>query len=211
MDQEKVWVSQILAGDQAVFAQLIEAYKNPVYNLCYRMLGTPMEAEDAAQETFLRVYSRLHSYDPKRKLSSWVLSIASHYCIDRLRRRRMHTLSWDEIARWGPTTCESTHPEEGMRAQEERDQIARLLSILPANYRLVLVLRYWEDLSYTEIAEITGSTESAVKSRLHRAREMLAQRIIAEVPDYHEDSKEEHLLSGISRMREEEVVRNALP
>lgn len=212
MDQEKVWVSQVLAGDQAIFAKLVEVYKNPVYNLCYRMLGTPMEAEDAAQETFLRVYSRLRSYDPNRKFSSWVFSIASHYCVDRLRRRRIHALSWDEITGREPITHESQHLEEGLRAQEERDQITRLLAVLPANYRLVLILRYWEDLSYAEISEITGTSESAVKSRLHRAREMLTQRLIAEVPDYNGANEEEHSLSGDSTPRDKrKVISNALP
>jgi len=95
-DQELLWLEQARRGDQTAFSRLVEAYQRPVYNLCYRMLGNAPEAEDAAQETFVRMYTKLHTYQPDRKLSSWVLSIASHYCIDRLRLRRGQWLSLDE-------------------------------------------------------------------------------------------------------------------
>jgi len=87
-DQEIIWLEKARRGDREAFGRLVEAYQGPVYNLAYRMLGNAAEAEDAAQETFVRMYTRLHTYRPEHKLSSWVLSIASHYCIDRLRRRR---------------------------------------------------------------------------------------------------------------------------
>ena len=87
------------AGDQSAFGRLVIAYQTPVYNLAYRMLGNAAEAEEAAQETFLRAYTHLRSYDPQRPFRSWLLSIASHYCIDRLRRRRITWLPLeDEIA-----------------------------------------------------------------------------------------------------------------
>ena len=91
-DTESNWIQQARAGDQAAsadaFSRLVEAYQTPIYNLAYRMLGNRTEAEDAAQETFIRAYTRLDTYDPGRKFSSWLLSIASHYCVDVLRRRR---------------------------------------------------------------------------------------------------------------------------
>ena len=87
MDQERAWIEQALAGDQEAFGHLVRAYERPVYNLTYRMLGNSAEAEDAAQETFLRAYSKLATYQPGRKFVNWLLSIASHHCIDRLRRR----------------------------------------------------------------------------------------------------------------------------
>jgi RNA polymerase sigma-70 factor (ECF subfamily) len=134
------------------------------------MLGTAPEAEDAAQETFVRMYTKLHTYQPERKLSSWVLSIASHYCIDRLRRRRGQWLSLDDepIATMLPS--HDRGPEESALREESRDEVQRLVDTLPPAYRVPLVLRYWYDLSYTEIAEVMGLTVQAVKSRLHRAR-----------------------------------------
>ncbi|HIC93846.1 MAG TPA: sigma-70 family RNA polymerase sigma factor [Anaerolineae bacterium] len=177
MDEERAWIRRAMAGDREAFAHLVEAYQTPVYNLAYRMLGDPAEAEDAAQETFLRAYTRLNTYRPERKFSSWLLAIASHYCIDRLRRRRLQWPSLDEV-----TPCLASgddQPEEAAIKQERRDEVQALLDELPAPYRATVILRYWYDLSYREIAEAMGITEGAVKSRLHRARRMLAQQLMA--------------------------------
>jgi RNA polymerase sigma-70 factor, ECF subfamily len=195
---EQTWAHDALAGDQEAFARLVEAYQMPIFNLAYRMLGSPTEAEDAAQETFIRVYARLGSYDPNRKFSSWILSIASHYCVDRLRRRHGTALSMDEIV--GQNWIPDPHlkPEDQTVRHEERELIGRLLNELPAPYRLVIVLRYWQDLGYEEIAEIINDTVSAVKSRLHRAREMMAEKM----------KREE--TRNVETHRERRVTENAL-
>jgi RNA polymerase sigma-70 factor (ECF subfamily) len=173
MEEETAWIQRALAGDQEAFACLVEAYQTAVYNLAYRMLGNAAEAEDAAQETFLRAYTRLNTYDSGRKFSSWLLAIASHHCIDRLRRRRF-ALSLDELPPWRWLSG-SSRPEEVVIRGEERDEVRRLLAQLPPHYRAAVILRYWYDLSYQEIAEAMETTESAVKSTLYRARRMLAQ------------------------------------
>ena len=178
MDQEQGWIEAARRGDRNAFGRLVEAYQGPVYNLTYRMLGNPEEAEDAAQETFLRAYRKLGSYDPTRKFSTWLLSIASHYCIDRLRRRRLTWLSLEDEGL--PAEAMASHqpgPERNLLQSEHEAQIQALLDTLSADYRTVVVLHYWHDLSYEEIAQTTGSTVSAVKSRLFRARRMLAQRL----------------------------------
>ena len=172
-EQEVAWILCARKGDHEAFARLVEAYQVPVYNLAYRMLGSPTEAEDAAQETFIRAYTRLDTYDPGRKFSAWILSIASHHCVDRLRRRG-NTVSMEELSsgQWLPD--ERPKPEDQALVHEQRHIIQHVLQQLPSQYRLVIILRYWQDLSYAEIAEMTRSTEGAVKSRLHRAREMMA-------------------------------------
>lgn len=180
MEQEKLWVAQALRGDQRAFMRLVDAYKTPVYNLCYRMLGHAAEAEDAAQETFVRIYTHLKAYDPQQKLSSWILSVASHYCIDRLRRRRIRWLSLDDLVQTRPLAGDAAREEETVMERESCAEVRDMLQTLPADYRLVIVLRYWQDLSYSEIAQVVGSTESAIKSRLHRARRMLAERLLAQ-------------------------------
>jgi RNA polymerase sigma-70 factor (ECF subfamily) len=180
MDQEGQWVAQALRGDQSAFAHLVDTYKTPIYNLCYRMLGTPTEAEDAAQETFVRVYTHLKGYDPQQKLSSWVLAVASHYCVDRLRRRRINWISLDEEPEWEPPTADAVYPEDVAVENESSAEIRGWLQSLPPEYRLVITLRYWQDLSYEEIARATGTSESAIKSRLHRARAMIAQQVLAQ-------------------------------
>lgn len=179
MEEEKVWIRRAVAGDHEAFTRLVEAYQIPVYNLAYRMLGDAREAEDAAQETFLRAYTHLATYQTDKKFSSWLLSIASHHCIDRLRRRRFTWLSLDELPFLDQATAEGNHPAEAAIRQEERDEVRKMLDHLPPQYRAAVILRYWYELSYHEIAEVMGTTESAVKSRLYRAREMLTQRALA--------------------------------
>lgn len=175
MEHERIWVEQARAGDQAAFARLVTAYQGPVFNLAYRMLGNGGDAEDAAQETFLRAYDRLASYQPDRKFSSWILSIASHYCIDQLRRRRVPLDSLDDQPTWRDLPSDELEPEEAALVSEQEQALRRALKTLPPSYRLPVILRYWNDLSYEEIAEATQSTVSAIKSRLHRARLMLAE------------------------------------
>jgi len=169
-EQEYLWLRQAKGGDRTAFARLVSAYQGPVFNLCYRMLGNPAEAEDATQETFLRVYTKMNTYQPDRKLSSWILAIASHHCIDRLRRRRADTVSLDTepIAEAVPAT--SGGPEETVLRREAQDEVQRAVDQLDPSYRVPLILRYWHGLSYAEIAEVLGLTVQAVKSRLHRAR-----------------------------------------
>jgi RNA polymerase sigma-70 factor (ECF subfamily) len=139
------------------------------------MLGDPAEAEDAAQETFLRAFTKLATYQPSRKFVNWLLSIASHHCIDRLRRRnRAPQLSLD-----GPLppmwlASDAPQPEQVMNKKQAREQVRQVLDTLPPDYRAAIVLRYWYNLSYQEIAGVMDTTESAIKSRLHRARRMMA-------------------------------------
>ena len=168
---ELAWIESAQRGDQQAFAQLVEAYKLPVYNLAYRMLGNAPEAEDAAQEAFLRAYLKLASFDRARRFSSWLFSITSNYCIDVLRRRRAPLAPLEEAEY--TVASEEPGPEQRAVAGEQRDEIARAINALTPTYRLPAVLRYYHDLSYDEIGEATGLTEAAIKSRLHRARHMI--------------------------------------
>jgi RNA polymerase sigma-70 factor (ECF subfamily) len=183
VSDESNWIDRARAGDQEAFARLIEMYQTPIFNLAYRMLGDPAEAEDAAQEAFMRAYSRLASFDPCRSFKTWLFSIASHHCIDRLRKRRLTWLSLEEpvSADVAPALAEqSPGPEEQMVRGEQAALIQKHLGRLSPDDRLVVVMRYWYDFSYEEIAEATGGTVSAVKSRLHRARLALAEKLADE-------------------------------
>ena len=139
------------------------------------MLGNSTEAEDAAQEAFIRAYTRLETYDPARKFSSWLLAIASHYCVDVLRKRRMHYVSLDDLPPMTELSMPaSTRPEQVVVRQQNAAAVQELLDTLKPEYRTPVVLRYWYDMSYREIAETMDVTESTIKTRLHRARAKLA-------------------------------------
>jgi len=166
------------AGDQAAFATLVERYSGAVYNQAYRMLGDAGEAEDAVQEVFLRAFRRLDSFDLERRFVTWLLTIGSNYCIDRLRRRRFQWLTLDDVAFWLPSA--EAGPERSALRAEQRDMVQRALQRLPEGYRSVAVLRYWHDLSYLEIAAALSLTEATVKTRLHRARKMIADALDAD-------------------------------
>ena len=173
--EEIGWVEQALRGDQAAFGQLMHRYTGAVYNLAYRMLGSAQDAEDASQEIFLRAYTRLSSFDRSRRFSTWLLSIGSNYCIDRLRRRRFAWLTLDDIAYSVPTGRPG--PERTALEREDRVIVQRALQQLPENYRLVTVLRYYHDMSYEEIAEATGLPPAEVRTALDGGRRLFEREL----------------------------------
>ncbi len=172
-EQEQTWVDAARQGDKQAFGHLVQAYERPIFNLTYRMLGSAEEAEDAAQETFLRAYSRLNQYDPAMKFSTWLFSIANHHCIDRLRKRRVTYISIDDNPVLENMESELPRPESQAVDMEQAQAMQGLVAQLDPDYRTPLVLRYWEELSYEEIAASLNLTVAAVKSRLFRARQQL--------------------------------------
>lgn len=173
-NEESNWLQQAIAGDANAFGKIVESYHQSVFNLCFRMLGDQYEAEDAAQEAFFRAYKSLNRYDSKRSFSTWLLSIAAHYCIDQLRKRRMKFVSLDDLPH-REISDPSPNPEGSLRSQEDQQEVRKLLEMLSPTDRAAVVMRYWYDFSYDEISNTLNISISAVKSRLHRARRTLAQ------------------------------------
>ena len=120
-NEETAWLEQALKGDKDAFGNIIGAYQRPVYNLAYRMLNNANEAEEAAQEAFIRAYTRLQSYNAEHKFSTWLLSITSNYCIDIIRKRRAIMLSLDEPLPSHPALMseKSSGPESQLVQTEE--------------------------------------------------------------------------------------------
>ena len=170
---EAAWLQKAIQGDQDAFTYIVETYQRPVYNLCYRMLGDPQEAEDASQETFWRAYQALRRYDQQRSFITWLLSIAAHYCIDQQRKKRFPILALD-ILPDEDAPDPAPDPEKVFNELEQRGQMQRLLSHLGPQDRAAIVLRYWYEFSEEEIARTLSLTVSAVKSRLFRARKEMA-------------------------------------
>jgi len=177
-ESDALWVQRTLEGDPQAFGELVCRYERDVFNLAYRMLNERGEAEDAAQEAFTRAYVNLERYDIARPFKTWLLSITSNHCIDRIRRRRLVWLSLEEPLPPHPAlTSDIPGPEEALLSSERNLLVQDLLDELSPDYRLAVVLRYWYDLSYAEIAQMLDTTESAIKSRLFRARQTLAERL----------------------------------
>lgn len=181
-------VAEARRGAQEAFRELVVRFERPVYSLIVRMVQDPGTAEDLAQEVFIKAFRRLDTYDPARKLSSWLFKIAHNTTIDHLRRNVPDTVPLeadrsDEEGRGGLAAVLSDDSTEDPSAAAERKDMARSLeraiARLRPDYREVVVLFYVEGASYQEICEVTGLPLGTVKTNLHRARKALAEEMTA--------------------------------
>jgi RNA polymerase sigma-70 factor (ECF subfamily) len=179
---QKEWLLAARKGDVDAFGRVVEAFQKPVFNLCYRMLGNAEDAEDAAQESFWRAFQGLSKYDFQRSFGTWMLSIAAHYCIDRLRRKRPVLLSLESLLPEDDAPDQTPGPEHQTYRKQEQEAVQRLLEHLGREERAMIVMRYWHDMSYEEIARSLRVSVGAVKSRLHRARRTLAEHWRSQSP-----------------------------
>jgi len=153
-----------------------------VYRLALRMLNNEEDARDAAQDAFLKAYRQLASYQQEWRFKTWLMSITSNLCIDRIRRRRIEPLAFsDQPPNADGETPEveiPSHepgPDVQVAAIEQREVLHQMMSALPEEDRRMVQMFYVADMSYEEIVQATGASLSAVKSRLFRARRALAQ------------------------------------
>jgi RNA polymerase sigma-70 factor (ECF subfamily) len=178
IELDRELAAKALQGDQDAFAELIHEHENALFNLTYRMLGDAAEAEDAAQEAFIRAYYHLGQYDPARAFRTWLLSIGAHLCIDLMRKRRIRWLALDETLPPQYDAVGSEHLlDDDALSRERGEMVQGLLNRLRPDDRAIIALRYWGDLSYEEIAESLRVTTAVVKSRLFRARQAMASQM----------------------------------
>ena len=176
-------IKQVLKGDQNAFSDIVNLYQHKLYQICYRMLGNKQEAEDIAQEAFVRAYINLHTFDQKRKFSTWLYRIATNLCIDRLRKKQTDdyldadVAGTDGLDMYSHIASDEQLPEEQALQMELQDRIQYEISRLPDKYRTVIVLRYIEELSLQEISEILDMPLGTVKTRIHRGREALRKQL----------------------------------
>jgi RNA polymerase sigma-70 factor (ECF subfamily) len=163
-----------MRGDSGAFGELVTRYQTGVFNVCYRILHERGEAEDLAQETFMRAYDRLHSFDLEREFGPWVRRIAANLCLNHLESRKV-VASLDDDRDADP----GQRPERQVEAWERSEQIREALTSLPANYRVVIELRHYQEMTYDEIAGELNIPLSDVKSHLFRARKLLAEKLHA--------------------------------
>ncbi|HMR99179.1 MAG TPA: sigma-70 family RNA polymerase sigma factor [Anaerolineales bacterium] len=161
-------------GDGDAFSELVTRYQINVFNVCYRILHERGEAEDLAQDTFMRAYNRLEQFDLEREFGPWVRRVAANLCLNHLESQKVSApLDEDRDA------DESQRPEKQVEARERSEQIRGALASLPAHYRVVVELRHYQELSYDEIAAELKIPLSDVKSHLFRARKLLAEKLHA--------------------------------
>ena len=171
-------VVRALKGRDDGFEELVRRYQRPIVSYVYRMTGDYDAALDLTQEVFIKVYNSLARYRPEYKFSTWIYRIAHNAAVDHLRRRPSRPQGLDRTARDGetyerPVASDAPSPEQLSERAEMRAEIEDVIQQLPASYRELILLRHAHDLSYDEIAEVTGLPLGTVKNRIFRAREAM--------------------------------------
>ena len=175
-------IAEVLAGKTESFHELIRPHERSVYLMALSLLHNEAEAEDAAQEAFIKAYRNLHRFRSESRFSTWLIAICLNEARAKLRRKQPAlTDSIDDTADGGVTPAQLTDwreiPSETLERQEIRTLIRRALNALPLAYREVFVLRELEERNVQETAETLGITAASVKMRLHRARMMLQKQL----------------------------------
>jgi RNA polymerase sigma-70 factor (ECF subfamily) len=166
-------VERIRVDEARAFAQLYHRYKHRVYAYCYRLLRHPQNAEDATQETFLKIHRSYHQLEKPASLQSWVFSIARNEAFTILRRAK----PVEELEKADDQIWDEENPLDRIVERERAAVVQHCLGLLKPAYRELLILREYEHLSYSEIAVVTGSSESAVKSALFKARKAMGKKL----------------------------------
>jgi len=179
-------VARVLQGDQGSFGLLVARYQDRLTSFLFRMLRDLDTAHDLAQEVFLRVYQALDRFDPQFKFSTWTFRVAHNLGIDEIRRRKVRWVplqrpeSEEEGARERELPGHGPTPYQELRNEQRGDAIQRAIDALPADYRELIVLRHYAELSYEEIAQLKKMPLGTVKNKLFRGRQMLK----SELADY---------------------------
>lgn len=170
-------------GDQKAYEQLLNRYKNGIFNMIYQMVKNHDETEDLVQETFIKAFNSLNSYNEQYAFSTWLYKIAFNNCIDSLRKRKLKTMSIDTPIKLNESEVQmeikdnSETPEQNYIYNEKKEQIQNSIDELPEKYRKTILLRHKEEKSYEEISEILNIPIGTVKARIFRAREMLKKKL----------------------------------
>ncbi len=166
-------------GDHVAYSQLVERYKESLYRLALRLLKRPNDAEDAVQEAFIKAYVHLDSFDIRFSFYTWISTILSNVCYSAMRTRDWRVASAsDQVLYSLRSRDQALHPEAAALLQSRDDLIRAAIVSLPEKYARILILRYWNDLSYQEVAAVTNQSLGAVKTQIRRAT-MLLREVLA--------------------------------
>ncbi|WP_114571390.1 RNA polymerase sigma factor SigW [Exiguobacterium flavidum] len=177
-------IERVKGGDRDAFAALVDLYKDGAFLVAFRVLRDRMEAEDATQEAFIRVYTKIDTYNAQWKFRTWLYRIVTNVSIDRLRKKQPdYSLDAEMSGTEGLTLYSQLEskdklPEQQAVESEQRSEVEQAIAMLPEKYRVPLVLKYVEDLSLKEISEMTDLPVATVKTRIHRGREALKKQFV---------------------------------
>lgn len=175
-DQEQEIIGRVLGGDRSAFAGLVEKYQGPIFNLAYRMTGSREDADDLTQEIFIRAYQQLQRFDQSKKYFTWLYTVGINLIRNHLKKNARNV---SHLAAVGSAL--EHHKQEDGRGEGDRlsdDRMIRLEKIiqqLPVDLREAIILKFVQDLTFEEVAAVTGDSLSAVKMRIYRGLEKMKQ------------------------------------
>ena len=166
-DEEQAAVERCLRGESRAFETIVDRYQRVLFNVALRMVNDRDDAQDVVQSAFVKAYEKLHTYDRRRKLFSWIYRITVNECLDHMaRRRRQAPMDEDEPGQG---------PDHALEEREVETLIGAALLDLSTDYRGVIILRHFVHLSHREMSRVLEIPEKTVKSRLHTARKLLGE------------------------------------
>ena len=191
---DELLVSQTLQGDKNAFCELIKRYEKQIYSLAYRLTNNLEDAKDLAQEAFTKIYLVLEKYDPERPFFPWMYKVANNVIYSHLRsqKNKNQEISLDKVIDFSPLIPKKdTHPEEYSVTKETQRLVQQAIAELPEKYKVPLVLKYMEDLSYKSIGEILGLPVTTIETRLYRGKALLLKRLnkVMEGGEFYEVSR----------------------
>lgn len=185
MDEDLKWIKEVLKGNKQAYAHIINKYKNPLYATILRMTKNPQDAQDLVQEAFIKVYSQLEKFEQKGSFSSWLYRVAINHCMDEF-RKKSYTIKKVEMDEGN--TVNPNHPEIVFLKKEKNRQLERLIATLPEDERMIILLRYVNELGYREISEMMDISLTNVRNKLHRAKKKMREQVKIEGGYFHEMS-----------------------
>ena len=172
-----ILIKKCIEGDTQAFSEMVRRYKKLIYNIIYNIIYNKDEVNDAAQEVFIKIYKSLDKYNPQYKFSTWCAKIATNYCYDLLKKKRVECVPIENA--YGLHNQEDS-PESSYIKREQRDRINHEIMKLPEKYRILLILYHKNGLSYEEMSQVLDEPMSIIKNRIYRARLMLKNKLASE-------------------------------
>ncbi|WP_080058891.1 RNA polymerase sigma factor [Spirosoma aerolatum] len=174
---DQVYIDKVKQGDSASFAFLVDRYKHMAYTIALRIMRNAEDAEDAAQEGFVKAYQQLHRFEGKSKFSTWLYTIVYRVAVSKLEQQRVATVPIQEELTETYSNSYQTNQLESLQVSDQQKYIKDAIERLPATEGLLITLYYLDEKSIREIEEITGLSESNIKVKLFRARKVLEEQL----------------------------------
>lgn len=177
MQTDEIIVGCVQAGDRQAFGLLMERYEEKITRYVRRFLSVSQDVEDVVQEVFIKAYTNIQSLDLSRRFSPWIYRIAHNECVNVLKKKSREKVSFFDLDVVFPHLPSQVRTDDSVRREDTRRELETVLGLVPLKYREVLVLYYFEDMSYEEIADILQIPTSTVGVRLNRGKDALKKHV----------------------------------